>query len=55
MNTLNHAYIGILIQAAFATPDKSSQKRRIMKLWEVGIIPADLVEHLIQAHGLKGE
>lgn len=55
MQTVKNAISGILIKAALSAANKSTQKQRIMTLWERGIIPADLVENLIQAHGLKGE
>jgi len=55
MHKLDHAAKAILVKAALSAPHKSKQKSRIMKLWEVGILPAEVVENLFRLYGLKGE
>lgn len=55
MQTVKNAISGILIKAALSSANKSTQKQRIMNLWERGIIPAETVERLFYAHSLRGE
>lgn len=55
MLKIDNAILGIALRIALAAPNKSTKKSRIMDLLEVGIIPTDIVEHLIHTLDLKGE
>ncbi len=55
MQRIDHAAQAILIEIALSAPQKSKQKSRIMKLWEVGIIPAEVVENLFSLYELEAE
>lgn len=55
MKKFNNAAQAILIEIALSAPHKSKQKSRIMKLWEVGIIPAEVVENLFSLYELEAE
>jgi len=55
MQRIDHVTTTILVKAALSAPNKSKQKSRIMKLWEAGIIPAEVVENLFRLYGLESE